>query len=125
MSDQIFLSEPTPEPERPVDYVANPLRVQRPNPTPQDPRPFVRMDLVVLATSIIARETECAELRETVRKLSVKVGMLEDRIERYEAQRDEGRLVRALSRALRDVVPADEPDDDDDDPSDTYDRRRF
>lgn len=116
MTDEgIFVPE-SGEPDRPTDYIANPVRVQlRPELVRDYGRPYQRIDVLALANSIVARETECRQLRESVTTLLQKVAVLESRLAAVESVRLSGRLVRALE-AFADVMA------DDDEPSDYPDR---
>lgn len=102
MSD-IFVPDPA-DAERPVDYVANPLRVQLPGQTGMtgDRRKFARLDLIALANSIVARETDSAQLREIVTSLRADLIRLNDRLERIERGPGQGKLARML-KALADI----------------------
>lgn len=105
MSDQIFVDPPGTN-DRPVDYVANPLRVYRPS----DPTNPARIDLVALANSIVARETECRQLREMVTNLISDAVAMRARIERLEAERVSGKLGRIVA-VVSEILQEDEDDE--------------
>lgn len=80
-TDPIFRDQNEPE-ERPTDYIANPVRVQLPKYDARaEGRRWTQMDLVALANNILARETECAELRKQVRALTIQVSGLHTKTE--------------------------------------------
>ncbi len=102
---EIFVPEPG-DVERPTDYIANPVRVQlTPDLARQYGRPFQRMDLFALANSIAARETECRELRETVRALTARVSTLELRLSNAGSVSSiNARALEAFADVIRDDV---------------------
>lgn len=115
MSDEIFVPEPTDE-DRPVDYVANPLRVQL-SPTQRNAygRSFQRIDVLALAANIVARETECRQLRQDVSNLRDEVLSLGYRIAQLESRPDVTTatlVLRAIREALRDADESGNEDDD-------------
>jgi len=84
-TDPIFRDQNEPE-ERPTDYIANPVRVQLPKYDARaEGRRWTQMDLVALANNILARETECAELRKQVRGLSIQLSGLKTQVDAMHA----------------------------------------
>jgi hypothetical protein len=102
MSDPIFV-EPPEDAERPVYRLGNPVRVDRPG----DPQNPARLDLVALANAIVARETECRQLRDTVRHLTDDARDMRTRIERLEAELVHGKLGRIVS-VVSDILAEDD-----------------
>ena len=81
MSDPIYPDQNEPG-EKPTDYIANPVRVQLPKYQDRvEGRRWTQMDLVALANNILARETECAELRQKLEEFIIKVSALERRLD--------------------------------------------
>ena len=95
MPDQIYVPDPA-DSEKPVDYVANPLRVELPGRLASG-RKYTRLDLVALANSIIARETECRDLRETVARQEAQMRNMELRLRQVENGPASGKLARMLT----------------------------
>ncbi len=112
MSDTIFVNDPADE-NQPVDYVANPLRVQLSQQQRNAyGRPYQRIDVLALAASIVARETECRELRVLVNDLRGEVAAMKSRLDIAESGSLSGRLRRALEAFADVMTDDDEPEDD-------------
>lgn len=107
MSEHIFVDPPGSH-DRPIDYVANPLRVDRPA-TPGNP---ARIDLIALANNIIARERDCNRLSELVAGLMSDILDMRARLDQLEKGRATGKLGRIVS-AVSEILT--EPDDFDED----------
>jgi len=121
-TDPIFPDQNEPE-ERPTDYIANPVRVQLPKYDARaEGRRWTQMDLVALANNILARETECAELRREVRGIAIKLSGLQSKVDSIEAlvkssrtSSPGGKLGRILT-AIEKILS----EDDDEDEYDPY-----
>lgn len=108
MSEPIFVDPPGTH-DRPVDYVANPLRVDR-LATPGNP---ARIDLIALANNIVARETECRQLRAMLTAMAEDQRDMRVRLDRLEAERVSGKLGRIVKAATEILTEPDHRDDDD------------
>lgn len=110
-SGDIFPETPEDQ-ERPVDYVANPLRVQR-------GQSYVRIDLVALANNIVQREIEAQTLRGSLQSAHTRITALESQVQRLTSGQGEEKQVidtmRRAIRALNEVLNESDDDDDDDD----------
>lgn len=115
-NDPIFPDQNEPE-ETPVNYIANPVRVQLPKYDARaEGRRWTQMDLVALANNILAREQECAELRKMVHAQAIQLhGVtrtleeLQSVVNSIDASRYGGKLGRILT-AIEKILS----DDDDD-----------
>lgn len=104
MSERIFVDPPGSD-DQPVYYVGNPVRVDRPG----DPGNPARLDLVALANAIVARETECRQLRETVRHLTDDARDMRARLDRLEAEWIPGKLGRIVA-VVSEILQEDDDD---------------
>src|SRR4051812_6557992 len=106
---EIFVPDPA-DADRPVDYVANPLRVQLPV-SSGDKRPYARLDLIALANSIVDRETALTRLHNMVvagQFDRVNLERLTSRVERLEAKLSQ--ILTAFSNVV-DTLPEDDEDE--------------
>jgi hypothetical protein len=121
-TDPIFPDQNEPE-ERPTDYIANPVRVQLPKYDARaEGRRWTQMDLVALANNILARETECASLRQKLGETLIKLSALERRMDTLDVlvkssrtSSPGGKLGRILT-AIEKILS----EDDDEDEYDPY-----
>lgn len=121
MSDPIFRDQNEPE-EKPTDYIANPVRVQLPKYDARaEGRRWTQMDLVALANNILARETECAELRRQVRELTIRFSGLTTKVEALSGVLESARPFPASGKLGR-ILAAIEKIANEDDDEDDYDR---
>lgn len=80
-SDPIFPDQNEPG-EKPTTYIANPVRVQLPNPaTSNEERRWTQMDLVALANNILAREIGETEVRTRLAELWTQVNRLQGQLD--------------------------------------------
>lgn len=113
--DPIFPDQNEPG-EKPTDYIANPVRVQLPKYDARaEGRRWTQMDLVALANNILARETECIELRKQVRGLSIQVSGLKTQLDSLQSvvSNADGRYSGKLGRILSAIEKILNEDDDD------------
>jgi len=122
MSDPIYPDQNEPG-EKPTDYIANPVRVQLPKYQDRvEGRRWTQMDLVALANNILARETECAELRKEVRGLSIKLSGVNTRLDALDALVKSSRTSAGGGKLGRifDAIEKILSEDDDDSEYDRY-----
>lgn len=88
--------------ERPVDYLASAVRVQRSNPKEA---PAV-MDLIALASIVVKLERDVAVLRRKIASLSAAISVLKNKYERATRYREAMSIIQAIQEY--------DPDEDDD-----------
>jgi hypothetical protein len=113
----IFPEDPSAA-ERPVDFLANPVRVQTAELTgaQRDRRPYTRLDLVALANVIVRVEADHVRLVNVLTDVRTQLSILQDQVQRFKDNRIDAKLSRMLT-ALAQIEFDSETDDD---PEDRY-----